>query len=350
MLPGSLNHRYGVTCFMTWPPLTFICLLLTPFFLQFRFVMEGHPVILNPGGTLLPMIALGGAGGIYQDSHNRDQVIKAPLKHNIQGCSQRVIESVREREDFSELCINREKLIYQTLPKDPNILDCLAITDRGIEFPYLRHGNVREYLQKHNNHLDGQIRDRWIKNAVEAVATIHAYGVVHSDISPRNFLVADDFSIKLCDFAGSSVNGLESLVEEESPYRILPWSPRTFQTDLFALGSFIYEVSTGVRPFAEIGDEEIERRYAVQFFPSLDGLKYYEVISRCWKSQYPCIDVLRSDILRYNQGSGWTNVSPSVAGHGIESTISARSFLVSTFAVISISSAVLWIYRRHHRL
>lgn len=310
--------------------------------------MEGHPVILKPEGALLPMIALGGAGCIYQDSHNRDQVIKAPLKHNIQGCSQQVIESVRDREDFSEQCINREKLIYQSLPKDPNILNYLAITDRGIEFPYLRHGNVREYLQKHNNDLNGQIRDEWIKNAIEAVATIHTHGVVHSDISPRNFLVADDFSIKLCDFAGSSINGLEPLVEEESPYRILPWSPRTFQTDLFALGSFIYEVSTGVRPFAEIEDEEIERRYAVQDFPSLDGLKYHEVISRCWKSQYPCTDMLRSDILRCTQGSGWNKASPSVAGHGIESTLSASSFLVSTLAVISIGSAALWIYRRHH--
>ena len=91
--------------------------------------MEGHPVILKPEGALLPMIALGGAGCIYQDSHNRDQVIKAPLKHNIQGCSQQVIESVRDREDFSEQCINREKLIYQSLPKDPNILNYLAITD-----------------------------------------------------------------------------------------------------------------------------------------------------------------------------------------------------------------------------
>lgn len=30
--------------------------------------------------------------------------------------------AVRDREDFSERCINREKLIYQSLPKDPNIL------------------------------------------------------------------------------------------------------------------------------------------------------------------------------------------------------------------------------------
>ncbi|CAP96193.1 Pc21g12960 [Penicillium rubens Wisconsin 54-1255] len=124
-----------------------------------------------------------------------------------------------------------------------------------------------------------QSGDRWIKSAIDAIATIHEYGVIHSDISARNFLVADDLSIQLRDFAGSSINGLESLVEEETRYLSSPSSssvssPRTIQTDLFALGSFIYQVSTGARPFADIDDEEVERLYAAQTFPSLDGLGY----------------------------------------------------------------------------
>ena len=112
--------------------------------------MEGHPVILRPEGTILPMIALGGAGGIHQDSNAPEQVI-TPLKHNVQGCTQEVIGMVESTEEFSNLCINRENLIYQTLPKDPNISNCIAITERGIHFPYLGQGNVRQYLQKHSN-------------------------------------------------------------------------------------------------------------------------------------------------------------------------------------------------------
>lgn len=71
--------------------------------------MEGHPIILGPEGTLLPIVALGGAGGIHQDSNIPEQVIKPPLKHNVQGCNQRVIETIKSSEEFSELCINREK-------------------------------------------------------------------------------------------------------------------------------------------------------------------------------------------------------------------------------------------------
>lgn len=293
--------------------------------------MEGHPIILRPEGTLLPMVALGGAGGIHRDSNALEQVIKAPLKHNIEGCSQQVVETVESSEEFSELCINREKLIYQTLPKDPNILECIAITERGIHLPYLRHGNVREYLKAHS--IDGQTRDRWIGNAIDAIITIHAYGIVHSDISARNFLVADDLSIKLCDFAGSSINDLKSLVAEESAYHSFPLSPRTFKTDLFALGSLIYEISTGIRPFADMEDDEIERRYLAQDFPSLRGVSYNEVISKCWRSEYSSADMLKRDIIRC--------VPPSY-----DSVLPPKLLFASTLAMVGIGYTVLCIFSR----
>ena len=291
--------------------------------------MEGHPVILRPEGTILPMIALGGAGGIHQDSNAPEQVIKAPLKHNVQGCTQEVIEMVESTEEFSNLCIDREKLIYQALPKDPNILNCIAITERGIHVPYLRQGNVRQYLQTHS--LDAQTRDRWIGSAIDAIITIHTYGIIHSDISARNFLVDDDLSIKLCDFAGSGINDLESLVGEESAYHSSPSLPRTFQTDIFALGSLIYEISTGIRPFADIDDDEIEKRYTAQHFPSLRGVFYHDVISKCWRSQYRSVEALKRDIPCSKHAS---------YGRAIFSHI----FWASTLAMVSVGCTVVYAF------
>ena len=93
-------------------------------------IMEGHPVLLGPEGTLR-IITLGDSGGIHQDPN--DQVLKAPLKYNTQGCNREVIASVASREEFSKECIDREKLVYQVLLKDdPNILKCLSIAERGI--------------------------------------------------------------------------------------------------------------------------------------------------------------------------------------------------------------------------
>jgi serine/threonine protein kinase len=297
-------------------------------------MMEGHPVLLRPEGTLR-IITLGGSGGIHQDPN--DRVLKAPLKYNTEGCNREVIASVASREEFSEECINREKLVYQTLPKDdPNILKCLSIAERGIQLPYLQHRDVRNYLQNHE--VDVETRDRWIQNAVDAIATVHACGIVHSDISPRNFLVTDHLSIQLCDFAGSRINDLHSLVEEETRYRLplSPSSPRTAITDLFALGSFIYEISTGTSPFPDLDDDEIERRYASLDFPSLDGLKYHKVISKCWNSQYSSADMIRGDIRRLRKPSTF------------DTERLGPSFIFSVLAMISIGFTV-WTYKGRNR-
>lgn len=168
--------------------------------------MNGDPLLIQPEGTVC-YIALGSAGAIFQDSNG--QIIKTPLKHDVKGCSQEVIKSVQHIESISQLCISREKLIYQTLPKDPNILDCLAITDRGLHFSYHQLGNLRDYMR--DKEIPDHIRDQWIKNAIDAIAFIHTRGVIHADISPRNFLVAEDLSIKLCDFAGSVIDDLNPL-------------------------------------------------------------------------------------------------------------------------------------------
>jgi serine/threonine protein kinase len=134
------------------------------------------------------------------------------------------------------------------------------------------------------------------QNAIDAVAFIHSHGVVHADTSPRNFLVADDLSIKLCDFAGSIIGDMEAFVEEEDRYHLAPWSPRTFTTDLFALGCLIYELSSGARPYDEIEDVgEVARLYAKQISPNIDGFRYQDLIYKSWTSAYTTADMLRED-------------------------------------------------------
>lgn len=140
------------------------------------------------------------------------------------------------------------------------------------------------------------MRHKWIKNAIVAVAFIYSHGAVHGDISPRNFLVADDLSIKLCDFAGSVIGDMEALVEEEDRYRLALWSPRSFNTDLFALGCLIYELSSGTRPYDEIEDvKEVARLYAKQIFPNIDGFRYQDLIYKSWISAYTTVGMLRED-------------------------------------------------------
>ncbi|EAS34712.3 TKL protein kinase [Coccidioides immitis RS] len=295
--------------------------------------MNGDPLLIQPERAL-GFIALGSAGAIFQDSNG--QVIKTTLKHDVKGCS---------KQSISELCIDREKSIYKALPKHPRILDCLETKEKSLHFPFCRLGNLRDYLQ--HNGIDNNIRDQWVRNAIDSIAVIHAYGVIHADISPRNFLVADDLSIKLCDFAGSAIGDLQPLVEEEDRYRISPLSPRNFKTYLFALGCLIYEISTGIRPYHEIDTEEIEKLYKAHIFPKLDGLKYQNIIYKCWTSQYEGVDELQGD---YSHCTYQANDGGNLAAlwKYIRSSLFENQHITMLLGTIGVSFAWIWINRKRN--
>ncbi|PLN79474.1 protein kinase-like protein [Aspergillus taichungensis] len=248
-----------------------------------------YPIIIYPAGVRRPMVAFGSSGIVCRDSCNDTEVLKSPLRHDLSKCSEETVLSMQEEESFSLMSIEREKCIYRSLPKHKDILDCVDITDAGIRFPYMHNGHLRDYIRKHSAHVDDLTKDTWIRNAVNAVQFIHAHSVIHGDISARNFLVADDLSIKLCDFAGSGIGDISSVVMEEDRYRKSPDSPRSFQTDLFALGCLIFEILVGSRPYEEVSDEDwetIANNYDRGVFPPVGDLKYGDVISKCWTSQY----------------------------------------------------------------
>ncbi|QKX54819.1 uncharacterized protein TRUGW13939_01908 [Talaromyces rugulosus] len=267
--------------------------------------MNGYPLMLRPDGGSR-MIAFGTTGIVCQNSCHTEQVIKAPLKYKLDGCSADVIERTLDGEEFARPCFEREKIIYKTLPKDPNILNCIEVTDDCIHLPFLRLGNLRDYLENHDRQVQAQTREQWIPMAVDAIALIYRFGVIHADISTRNFLVADDLSIKLCDFSGSAIGAESALVLEEDRYQIAPDSPRSIATDIFALGCLIFEISTGLRPYHEICDDdyqEIERRYSIGHFPSVDGLPYRKIIHKCWTGQYTDVSQLKDDLQKRDRST-----------------------------------------------
>lgn len=259
--------------------------------------IDQYPIILRPEGGSRT-IAIGTTGIVCQSSNSPDQVIKGPLRYDLRKCDAETRALTLHDEKHNKECFDREKAIYRALPKSEYILDAITITDEYITFPFLRLGNLREYLELHSKDITDQTRDQWIEMAVAAISLVHSTGVVHADISARNFLVADDLSIKLCDFSGSAMGDQPTLVGEEDRYCMAPDLPRSAITDLFALGCLIYEITTGVRPYDEIPDDEIERVehfYSSGQYPSLEGNPYKGIIYNCWTCRYTDIGQLRRD-------------------------------------------------------
>ena len=153
----------------------------------------------------------------------------------------------------------------------PNIITVLDIGDADgssyIAMEYVEGRTVRELLAA------GPLTVRRILDiavqAAEGLAKAHAAGIVHRDLKPDNLMVSKDGFVKILDFGLAKL--VSPLPEEltnlptvakpaTNPGAVMGtvgyMSPEQasgqavdFRTDQFSLGTILYEMATGVRPF-----------------------------------------------------------------------------------------------------
>ena len=108
-----------------------------------------------------------------------------------------------------------------------------------------------------------------------------------SDFNASGFDDQPDLGLK-----GKPAQGLEVI----SHY--LPRDPQadnTVGSDLFALGSTLYELLAGQTPYEGQSDESIELLFREGEFPSTEGLLCKDIIIGCWKQKFSSA----KDVLNY---------------------------------------------------
>ncbi|KAI9050304.1 hypothetical protein LZ554_005471 [Drepanopeziza brunnea f. sp. 'monogermtubi'] len=172
-----------------------------------------------------------------------------------------------------------EKQIYERLgTSHPYILrsygEAESVRGRGLMLQYLPTGMLAKYLDLKNFPKE---RTQWPVQAAEAIRYTHSKRVIHCDIGAHNFLIQEDGSLALADFWESSLDGSSATVSTSTRYsRPLTLAERildqTEVDDIFALGSFMYEVSVGHRVYAEKSDNEIYKLFERREFPDKTGI------------------------------------------------------------------------------
>jgi eukaryotic-like serine/threonine-protein kinase len=112
---------------------------------------------------------------------------------------------------------------------------------------------------------DRMNRQRWfplneiqkiLRQICSALDYAHRHGVIHRDVKPANIMIAPDEVVKLTDFGIAKVVGAETTtpgMTMGSPSYMSPEQalgrPLDGRSNLFSLGSILYELITGERAF-----------------------------------------------------------------------------------------------------
>lgn len=131
---------------------------------------------------------------------------------------------------------------------------------------------------------------KWSLGAAKGLAFIHLYGVIQGDVGCHNMLLDHNDTVKLCDFSGSSIDGMEATINYETRSRA-PFSTDEpdKNDDIFALGSAMYEMCLGHSPYHDRTDREVAAFFANQKFPSRPrhiNRDFWAIIEKCWKKEF----------------------------------------------------------------
>jgi serine/threonine protein kinase len=93
--------------------------------------------------------------------------------------------------------------------------------------------------------------------------------------------------LKLADFAGSSIDGSEASVNYEVRSRLPGISKPTEKSDIFALGSALFELATGSPPYSGESNKAVQNLYKKLKFADVSMLpELGPIIKKCWRQGY----------------------------------------------------------------
>lgn len=202
------------------------------------------------------------------------------------------------------LDIAKEASIYHRVGQHERLVRILDHSRDGLILEYMKNGDLKTYLRAQNSIPMG-LKLRWAYQIAQAVSLLHSNGIIHCDIKPRNLLLDATLNIKIIDFSGSSLDGSKPASGEGIRF-YLPrhWrDPPTAATDLFALGSTLYEVFQGNSPYEEIPSDQVEECFKRNEFPDVSAVPCGQIIKQCWLSQVDSAEHVQAfmrDIIRSN--------------------------------------------------
>jgi len=78
-------------------------------------------------------------------------------------------------------------------------------------------------------------------------------------------------------------------------------SPPNEVSEIFAHGTLIYTIMSGIKPYPKLSDENVEMRYRKLEFPETNDIICGRTILRCWNREYARAEEVVHDLVYLEQ-------------------------------------------------
>ncbi len=207
---------------------------------------------------LKAQLGRGSSGTVYlaTDTFTRTDVALKVLDN-------RLLSDPEHRRTLQGQFLNEASLVGKlSHPHIVSILDASVGDNYGyVAMEYVPGGNLRSLTDTQNLAPVEKVVEIGFK-CCGALDYAHRQGIIHRDIKPANIMVVDDTNVKVTDFGAALLKDADrtQILDIGSPAYMSPeqvrGDPLTFQSDMFSLGTVLYHLLAGEKPFVgKVGSE-----------------------------------------------------------------------------------------------
>jgi serine/threonine protein kinase len=203
----------------------------------------------------------GSTGTVYlaTDSFSREDVALKVL-------DKRLLEDPDRRRTVQTQFLNEASLVGKLAhPHIVSILDASVGDNYGyIAMEYVGGGNLRALTDAQHLAPVEKVIEIGFK-CCGALDYAYRQGIIHRDIKPANIMVVKDTDIKVTDFGAAFLKDTDrtQILDIGSPAYMSPEQVRcdnlTYQSDMFSLGTVLYHLLAGEKPFVGKNGLELQK-------------------------------------------------------------------------------------------
>lgn len=213
------------------------------------------------------ILGVGGYGTVYKATYkNKTVAVKTVFAETTGGAISLPKAMVAN--------MRKEAIILSSL-NHPNILRVLGIVPdlAWIIMEYCPRGSLQDALLNEDVKLSDEELLRFASQVATGVAYLHMpnVSIVHGDLKAANALLADDGGVRLCDFGMSQAKNrsktltMASHAKNKGHALTVGWSapelfndePKSFASDVYALGVTMWEIFERRTPFGNMPEAAV---------------------------------------------------------------------------------------------